>query len=138
MSAANFLSQLVIAEIEFQISIYGQTSVHAVCSVPQSCLTLCDLMDCSLPGSSVHGILRQKYWSELPCPSAGDLPTPRIEPVFLVSPALAGGFFITEPPAKLKSLYVLLNNNNPNTIILKRTRRHTLKEFDEPICPCAF
>ena len=23
----------------------------------QSCLTLCDLMDCSLPGSSVHGIL---------------------------------------------------------------------------------
>ena len=27
----------------------------------QSCLTLCDPMDCSLPGSSVHGILRQKY-----------------------------------------------------------------------------
>ena len=26
-----------------------------VCLVAQSCLTLCDLMDCSLPGSSVHG-----------------------------------------------------------------------------------
>ena len=26
--------------------------------VTQSCLTLCDLMDCSLPGSSVHGILQ--------------------------------------------------------------------------------
>ena len=26
-----------------------------LCSVPQSCLTLCDPMDCSLPGSSVHG-----------------------------------------------------------------------------------
>ena len=25
-------------------------------SVTQSCLTLCDLTDCSLPGSSVHGI----------------------------------------------------------------------------------
>ena len=24
--------------------------------VPQSCLTLCDPVDCSLPGSSVHGI----------------------------------------------------------------------------------
>ena len=28
--------------------------------VPQSCLTLCDPMDCSLPGSSVHGILQAR------------------------------------------------------------------------------
>ena len=28
----------------------------AVCSVPQSCPTLCDPMDCSPPASSVHGI----------------------------------------------------------------------------------
>ena len=28
-----------------------------VCSVTQSCLTLCNPMDCSLPGFSVHGIL---------------------------------------------------------------------------------
>jgi len=27
-----------------------------VCSVVQSCLTLCDPIDCSLPGSFVHGI----------------------------------------------------------------------------------
>ena len=33
------------------------------------CLTLCDPMDCSLPGSSVHGILQQEYWSGLPFPS---------------------------------------------------------------------
>ena len=26
-------------------------------------------MDCSPPGSSVHGILRQEYWSGLPFPS---------------------------------------------------------------------
>ena len=31
--------------------------------VVQSCLTLCDPMDHSLPGSSVHGISRQEYWS---------------------------------------------------------------------------
>ena len=30
-------------------------TVHAVCLVAQSCPTLCDCMDCSLPGSSVHG-----------------------------------------------------------------------------------
>ena len=35
----------------------------------QSCLTLCDPMDCSLPGSSVHGISRQEYWSGVPLPS---------------------------------------------------------------------
>ena len=28
--------------------------------VPQSCLTLCDPMDCSPPGSSVHGILQAR------------------------------------------------------------------------------
>ena len=56
----------------------------------QLCPTVCDLMDCSPPGSSVHGILQAR----LPYPSPGDLPDPGIEPV---SPALAGGFYTTEP-----------------------------------------
>ena len=37
--------------------------------VAQSCPTLRDPMDCSLPGSSVHGISRQEYWSGVPLPS---------------------------------------------------------------------
>ena len=37
--------------------------------VAQSCLTLRDPMDCSLPGSSVHGFSRQEYWSGVPLPS---------------------------------------------------------------------
>ena len=37
--------------------------------VTQSCLTLSDPMDCSLPGSSVHGLSRQEHWSGLPFPS---------------------------------------------------------------------
>ena len=44
------------------------------------------------------GFSRQEFWSGLPFPSPGDLPDPGIEPV---SPALAGGFFTTEPPGKL-------------------------------------
>ena len=32
--------------------------------VTQSCPTLSDLMDCSPPGSSIHGFSRQEYWSE--------------------------------------------------------------------------
>ena len=43
------------------------------------------------------GFPRQGYWSGLPFPSPGDLPDSGIEPV---SPALAGGFFTTEPPGK--------------------------------------
>ena len=35
--------------------------------VTQSCPTLSDPMDCSLPGSSVHGFSRQEYWSGVPC-----------------------------------------------------------------------
>ena len=40
---------------------------------------------------------RQEYWSGLPFPSPGDLPSPGTESM---SPALAGGFFTTEPPGK--------------------------------------
>ena len=45
---------------------------------------------------------RQEYWSGLPCLPPGDLPNPGIDPMSLVSPALAGGFFTTELPGKPK------------------------------------
>ena len=54
-----------------------------------------DPMDCSPPGSSVHGILQQEYCSGLPFPLPGDLPDPGIEPASLTSPALAGRFSTT-------------------------------------------
>ena len=58
----------------------------------QSYLTLCNPMDCSLPGSCVHGILEARIleWVTMP---PGDLPSPGIEPAYLLSPALAHGFF---------------------------------------------
>ena len=40
---------------------------------------------------------RQEYWNGLLFPSQGDLPNPGIQPA---SPALAAGFFTTEPPGK--------------------------------------
>ena len=46
------------------------------------------------------GFFRQEYWSRLPLPTPGDLPNPGIEPVSPASPALAGGFFTTEPSGK--------------------------------------
>ena len=41
------------------------------------------------------GILKQEYWRELPCPPRGDLPDPGIDPMSLMSPALADRFFTT-------------------------------------------
>ena len=62
-------------------------------------------MDCSPPGSSVHGIFQQEYWSGLPFPSPGDLPDPGIEPG---SPALQADSLRSERlgrpyPKELKS-----------------------------------
>ena len=58
--------------------------------VAQSCLTLFDPVDCSPPGSSVHGILQARTLDWVAFPFSRDLPDPGIEPR---SPALAGRFF---------------------------------------------
>ena len=63
-----------------------------MCVLTQLCLILCDPMDCSPPGSSVHWILE---WVAFPLPE--DLPNPRIEPLSPVAPVLASGFFTVKP-----------------------------------------
>ena len=68
------------------------------CLVAESCLTLCNPMDCSF---SADGISQARILNRLPFPSPGDLPDPGIEPP---SPASAGRFFTTEPPGKSRLL----------------------------------
>ena len=70
------------------------------CSDTQLCLTLHDPRDCSLPGSSVHGILLVRVLEWLPFPPSGDLPNPGIKSATLMSPTLAGGFLPLAPPGK--------------------------------------
>ena len=53
--------------------------------VDQLCLTLCNPMNCSLPGFFLHGIPGKNTGVGKPFPSPGDLPDPGIEPW---SPAL--------------------------------------------------
>ena len=57
-------------------------------------------MDCSLPGSSVHGILQAGILEWIAISSSGDLPHPEIEPTSPESPPLAGEFFTTDSPGK--------------------------------------
>ena len=71
-----------------------------VCSVTECCLSLCHPMDYSPPGSSVHGVFRQEYWSRLPFPPPEDHPNPGAESMSPTSPALAGRFLTTQPPGK--------------------------------------
>ena len=69
----------------------------------QSCLILCDPMDCSQAPLSM-GFSRQEYWSRLPFPPPGDLPNLGIEPASLMSPALVNRFFTTS--ATWEAMYI--------------------------------
>ena len=65
--------------------------------VAQSCLTLCDPMDCSLPGFSVHGILQARILEWASILFSRDLPDLGIEPG---SPALQADSLPCEPLEK--------------------------------------
>ena len=93
------LQSLPCTAIDLPISCHVQGFFRLIllaCWVVLSCLTLCDPMDYSPPGSSVHGISQARMLERFPLP--GDLPNPGIEPVSLVSPALAGGLFTISAP----------------------------------------
>ena len=66
------------------------TDMFCACLVSQLCLTLCNLMDCSPPGSSVHGILQatRLKWVAMPSSRGSSQPRDRTQ----VS-HIAGGFF---------------------------------------------
>ena len=65
--------------------------------ITQSCLTLCNSMDNSLPGSSDHGILQARILEWVATSPPGDLPDPGIEPW---SPAFQAGSLPSEPSGK--------------------------------------
>ena len=67
--------------------------------IAQKCLSLGDPWPVARQASLSMGFSRQEYRSGLPFLS-GDLPNPGIKSESPVSPALAGGFFTTEPPGK--------------------------------------
>ena len=60
-----------------------------------SVVSLFNPIDCSPPGSSVHGILQARRLDWVATASSRDLPNPGIKPMSLMSPALAGRFFTT-------------------------------------------
>jgi len=62
------------------------------CMCAQSCLILCDLMDCSLPGSSVHGIFQASILQWVAISSSRGASWPRI---WTCVSCIAGRFLTT-------------------------------------------
>ena len=65
-------------------------------------------MDCSPPGSSVHGISQARKQEWVAISFFRDLPNPGIKPA---SPALSAVFFTTQPPGKPKQIVLGENNH---------------------------
>ena len=90
---------------EWVINFGWDTSLQLLdnCMHAKSCLILCDPMDCSPPGSSVHGIAQARIleWVSMPSSEGSALS--------LMSSALTGGFFTTSATweAPLDNYYIL-------------------------------
>ena len=74
----------------------GRPAAQLCCLVAQSCPTLCNPMDCSPPGSSVHGIFPGRNMG-VGCHFL-------FQGIFLAHiSCIAGRFFTAEPPGKPRS-----------------------------------
>ena len=92
-------------------------SVPLTCVFAQSCLTLCDPMDCQAPLSMEFS--RQEHLSELPFPSPRDLPNPGIKTASLVSPILPGRFFTTRATWQVSLIYLsILSQYHTHTALI--------------------
>ena len=69
-------------------------------------------MDCSLPGSSVHGILQARILEWVAMPSSEDLLDPAIKPVSPASPALQADFLPTEPLGSNVLIIILISSTS--------------------------
>ena len=89
----------------------------------QLCPALCDPMDCSPPGSSIHGLLQTRILEWVAIPSCRDLPNPGMETASPVTPELQADSLLLSHGelGQAESLCQLYNNVN----IVKATKLYT-------------
>ena len=78
-----FLSAVLSMTVEKQMWEARKREDSHMCMCAQSRPALCNPMDCSPPGSSVHGVSQAEILEWVPFPPPGDLPDPGIEPTSL-------------------------------------------------------
>ena len=76
--------------------------IFCVCSVAQSCPTLCDPMDCNPPGSSVHGIFQARTMEQVAISFSSQ---PRDQICISCISWLVGGLFAIAPPGKAHNYF---------------------------------
>ena len=93
-------------DLDWQIRVYDfqMLSLQSACSVAPSCPTLCDPINYSLPGFSVHGILQARILECIAISYSRGSSPDQGSKLCLVPPALAGSFFMTEPPGKQSTI----------------------------------
>ena len=89
------------------VVVFSCCSVWWYCSVAQSCLTLCDSMDCSPPGPSVHGTFQARILEWVAMPSSKESSQPRNR-----KPCLLHCRWILYPLSNLGSWRVVSTSNN--------------------------
>ena len=111
----------------------------------QLIITLCSVVSDSVtPWTVAHQaplpmkFPRQEYWSGLPFPTPGDLPSSEIKPTSLVSPVLAAGFFTTLTPGKPVSLCISLYFSLSVTLSLSVLSLCPLRTFFFLFIPFSF
>ena len=79
----------------------------SACLVSQLCLTLCDPLDCSPPGFSVHGIPQTRTLEGVAMPSSRGSPHPRDGPRVSCVSCFAGRFFSTSTTWEAQTLLIV-------------------------------
>ena len=92
----------------------GCVCVHICTQLLQSCLTFWDPMDCSLPGSSVHGTFQARLLEWVAMPSSRRSSQPRDWTSVSYVSRIAGRFFTIEPPGKPHDIAYCLANQGPS------------------------
>ena len=114
---------------------HADTITTCVCTVAQSCLTLCDLMDCSPSGSPVHGIFQARILEWVVISFSRGSSWPRDQ---TMSPALANRFFTIAPPGKsqilLENLKIAPLQNNVNSLFTWETSQYLRNCRESHVC----
>ena len=123
------------------VYVHAHVGVHACVHVlaTQSCLTLCDPVDYSPPGSSVHGILQERIVEWIPSPFSRGSSQLRDR---IPSPASQVDSLPSEPPEKSPIIYEQKSNDLP---VLLTASFHLLIQRDQVLTssehfpfPCHF
>ena len=96
-----FIPLTSLDSCQLWVKIYRAWSPILPCTKSlQSCLTVCNPMDCALPGSSVYGIPQARILEWVAMPSSRGPSQPRDQNCISCGSCIVGRFLATEPLGK--------------------------------------